>query len=92
MTNSDFNYLKVQCFLLKKTESTFYKTLGYIGLNKILVFGKDSEGNFEVLIGGREMALVMTKVILYLFMSLQLLIYSSRNFIEYYFIFTPGIP
>ena len=68
----------------EKTESTFYKTLGYIGLNKILVFGKDSEGNFEVLIGGREMALVMTKVILYLFMSLQLLIYSSRNFIEYY--------
>ena len=64
-------------------ESTFYKILGYIGLNKILLFGIDDEGYFDVLIK-EEIALVIAKVLLFFFMSLQLLIYSSRNFSEYY--------
>ena len=68
----------------EKNESNFYTILGYIGLNKILVFGKDDEGNFEVLIGWEEMVLVLGKAILYLFMSFQILIYTSPNFLEYY--------
>ena len=64
-------------------ESTFYKILGYIGLNKILVFKTDSQGNFDVIIE-EEIALVIAKTFLYFLMSLQILIYSSRNFIEYY--------
>jgi hypothetical protein len=65
-------------------ETKVYQILGYIGLNKILSFKEDKEGNLEVIIGGEEMALVLAKVVLYLLMSFQLLIYSSRNFIEYY--------
>ena len=65
--------------------SDFYTILGYIGLNKIIVFGIDEEGNFDVDIGWSEMFLVLAKVLLYFLMSLQILIYSSPNFLEYYF-------
>ena len=65
-------------------QSNFYTILGYIGLNKILIFGKDDEGNFEANISGEEMVLVIGKALLYLFMSLQLMIYTSKSFLEYY--------
>ena len=55
-------------------ETKVYQILGYIGLNKILSFKEDKEGNLEVIIGGEEMALVLAKVVLYLLMSFQLLI------------------
>ena len=66
-------------------ESTFYTVLGYIGLNKIIVFGIDEEKNFSVDIGWAEMFLVLTKVLLYFLISLQILIYSSQSFLEFYF-------
>ena len=53
-------------------ESTFYTVLGYIGLNKIIVFGIDEEKNFSVDIGWAEMFLVLTKVLLYFLISLQI--------------------
>ena len=66
-------------------ESTFYTVLGYIGLNKIIAFGIDEEKNFSVDIGWAEMFLVLTKVLLYFLISLQILIYSSQSFLEFYF-------
>ena len=68
----------------EKEESNFYRILGYIGLNKIIIFGTDEENNFDVKIGWIEMFLVLAKVLLYLLMSLQILIYSSQSFLEYY--------
>ena len=65
------------------TKSTFYTILENIGLNKILSFDF-SQGVFDAIIDGEQMILVMAKAFIYLFMSLQILVYSSQNFQEYY--------
>ena len=65
-------------------ETTFYTILGYIGLNKIIVFGKDEQKNFIVIIGWAEMSLVLIKVLLIFLISIQIFIYSSQSFLEFY--------
>ena len=62
--------------------STLNKILEIIGLNKILSF-KDKEV-FEAIVDGDQMVLVLSKAFIYLFMSLQILVYSSESFQEYY--------
>ena len=66
-------------------EGIVYVILGYIGLNKMLVFGKDEKENFIVIIGWAEMSLVLTKVLLFFLISIQIFIYSSQSFLEFYF-------
>ena len=66
------------------TNSTFYKILEIIGLNKILSFDLSETGAFDAIVEGEQMILVMSKAFIYFFMSLQVLVYSSQNFQEYY--------
>ena len=63
-------------------ETTFYTILEIIGLNKILSFKNKDE--FEVIVDGDQMILVLSKAFIYLFMSFQILVYSSESFQEYY--------
>ena len=66
--------------------STFYIILNIIGLNKILSFDW-SKGFFDSIVDWEQMILVMAKAFIYLFMSIQVLVYSSQNFQEYYLSF-----
>ena len=67
-------------------KSTFYIILNIIGLNKILSFDW-SKGIFDSIVDWEQMILVMAKAFIYLFMSIQALVYSSQNFQEYYLSF-----
>jgi hypothetical protein len=61
------------------------EALENIGLNKILSFKKDeSSGEIEVDLSFEYLFLVLAKAFTYLFMSFQLLVYSSQSFQEYY--------
>ena len=66
------------------SDSTLYKILEIIGLNKILSFDLTETGAFDAIVDGEQMILVMSKAFIYFFMSLQVLVYSSQNFQEYY--------
>jgi outer membrane biosynthesis protein TonB len=65
------------------SRDTIYKILEIIGLNKILSFSSE-KGVIETILDIKQMALVLAKAFIYLFMSLQVLVYSSQNFQEYY--------
>ena len=66
------------------TKTTIYTILEIIGLNKILSFDISETGDFDAIVDGEQMILVMAKAFIYLFMSLQVLVYSSQYFQEYY--------
>ena len=66
------------------SDSTLYKILEIIGLNKILSFDISETGSFDAIVDVEQMILVMCKAFIYFFMSLQVLVYSSQNFQEYY--------
>ena len=57
-----------------------YSILEIIGLNKILFF----DSSYEAIVDRDQMILVLAKAIIYLCMSLQVLVYSSQSFQEYY--------
>ena len=61
------------------------EVLENIGLNKILSFKKnDSTEEMEVELSSEYLFLVLAKAFTYLFMSFQVLVYSSQSFQEYY--------
>ena len=64
--------------------NTFYTILKIIGFNKIINFGedKDSANNFQIY--SEQMILVLAKAFTHFFISIQILIYSSQDFQEYY--------
>ena len=66
----------------QNNKTTFYTILEIIGLNKILSFKNTDE--FEVIVDVDQMILVLSKAFIYLFMSFQILVYSSESFQEYY--------
>ena len=66
----------------QNNKTTFYTVLEIIGLNKILAFNNTDE--FEVIVDVDQMILVLSKAFIYLFMSFQILVYSSESFQEYY--------
>ena len=61
--------------------SNFYRILKIIGFNKIIDFGNNSE---ELNIYPEQMILVLAKAFTHFFISIQILIYSSQDFQEYY--------
>ena len=61
---------------------TFYIFLKIIGFNKIINFEENSAEKFKISL--KQMILVFAKALTYFFMSIQILIYSSRDFQEYY--------
>ena len=73
----DSEYIKGWIFLLQN-----------IGLNKILIFEKKEGDNgqniYNYIILFDKLFLVFAKAFIYLFMSIQILIYSSQTFQEYY--------
>ena len=73
----DSEYIKGWIFLLQN-----------IGLNKILIFQKEEGDNGQIIynyiILFDKLFLVFAKAFIYLFMSIQILIYSSQTFQEYY--------
>ena len=67
--------------------------LEFIGLNKILTFEKQEieneepgkiEISYAVVLSFEQLFLVLAKAFTYLFMSFQILVYSSQSFQEYY--------
>ena len=73
----DSEYIKGWIFLLQN-----------IGLNKILIFQKEEGDNGQIIynyiILFDKLFLVFAKAFIYLFMSIQIFIYSSQTFQEYY--------
>ena len=65
-----------------KKKTIWYTILEIIGLNKILSFdfSKDEFCSIDV----DQMILVLAKAFIYFFMSMQVLVYSSQSFQEYY--------
>ena len=63
--------------------NTLYIVLKIIGFNKIIHFGENFNAE-EFEIAPEQMILVLAKAFTYFFMSLQILIYSSQDFQEYY--------
>ena len=63
--------------------NTLYVILKIIGFNKIIHFGENFNAE-EFEIAPEQMILVLAKAFTYFFMSLQILIYSSQDFQEYY--------
>ena len=68
----------------KESKNTIHKILEIIGFNKILSFSSSKESAFEAIVDGDQMVLVLAKAFIYLFMSMQVLVYSSQSFQEYY--------
>ena len=64
--------------------NSFFKILKFIGLNKILTFQKNEQSGYEVILDHDQLLLVLAKAFTYLFMSFQILVYSSQSFQEYY--------
>ena len=65
------------------TNNNFYNILKIIGFNKIINFG-DNLNAKDFQIFPDQMILVLAKAFTYFFMSIQILIYSSQDFQEYY--------
>ena len=69
----------------------FNTVLDIIGFNRIIDYRKgnntNSENNEDIQIFSDQMALVFCKAITYLFMGIQILIYSSQSFQEYYLVY-----
>ena len=65
--------------------SGLYTILEIIGFNKIIFFEENSAEKFEISL--KEMILVFAKAFTYFFMSIQVLIYSSQDFQEFYLIY-----
>ena len=67
-------------------EIDFGKVLQIIGLNKILTFKADPKNPdiYDVILNLDQLFLVLAKALTYLFMSFQILVYSSQSFQEYY--------
>ena len=63
--------------------NTLYVVLKIIGFNKIIYFGENFNAE-EFEIAPEQMILVLAKAFTYFFMSIQILIYSSQDFQEYY--------
>ena len=63
--------------------NNFFIILKIIGFNKIIHFG-DNFNAEEFEIAPEQMILVLSKAFTYFFMSIQILIYSSQDFQEYY--------
>ena len=63
------------------TTNKLYTILKIIGFNKIISFGNTAD---EFKIYSEQMVLVIGKSLTYFFISLQILIYSSQDFQEYY--------
>lgn len=63
--------------------NTLYIVLKIIGFNKIIHFGENFNAE-EFEIAPEQMILVLAKAFTYFFMSIQILIYSSQDFQEYY--------
>ena len=61
--------------------SKFNRILKIIGFNKIIYFGDDSK---DLNISAEQMILVLAKAFTHFFISIQILIYSSQDFQEYY--------
>ena len=64
-------------------DSIVFKILELIGFNKIIDFG-DGTNVENFIISSEEMIIVIAKAIIYFFMSIQILIYSSQSFQEHY--------
>ena len=64
-------------------DNTLYKILKIIGFNKIISFGENFNAE-EFEIYSDQMILVFAKAFTYFFISIQILIYSSQDFQEYY--------
>ena len=64
-------------------DNTLNKILKIIGFNKIISFGENFNAE-EFEISSDQMILVFAKAFTYFFMSIQILIYSSQDFQEYY--------
>ena len=62
--------------------SGLYTILEIIGFNKIIFFEDNSAEKFDISL--KEMSLVFAKAFTYFFMSIQILIYSSQDFQEFY--------
>ena len=63
--------------------NTLYIILKIIGFNKIIYFGENGKAeDFEIY--PEQMILVLAKAFTYFFMSIQIMIYSSQDFQEYY--------
>ena len=67
----------------EENNQTFYDILRILGLNKVLSFFSDGD-ELIPFIDVNQMVLIIGKAFIFLFMSLQLLVYSSRGFHEYY--------
>jgi hypothetical protein len=63
--------------------NTLYVILKIIGFNKIIHFGENFNAE-EFEIAPEQMILVLAKAFTYFFISIQILIYSSQDFQEYY--------
>ena len=59
---------------------TLTNILTIIGLNRYLTFSEDEEAKVD----GEKLVLVFAKAFIYLFMSIQVLVYTSQNFQEFY--------
>ena len=72
-------------------KTTLDKILDVIGFNRIINYGKREDINYDVEddieINSEQMVLVVFKAVTYFFMGIQILIYSSQNFQEYYLIY-----
>ena len=72
----------------KRTFDTF---LDIIGFNRIIDYGNGNDVDYgekeDIQIFPEQMALVFCKAITYLFMGIQILIYSSQSFQEYYLVY-----
>ena len=73
-------------------KTTFDKILDIIGFNRIIDYGKGNDisyddGKDDIEIDTEQMVLVFCKAITYFFMGIQILIYSSQNFQEYYLVY-----
>ena len=65
-----------------KNNSTIYTILNIVGFKKIIDFGNKKADSFSI--NTDEVLLVLFKAITYYFISLQILIYSSQDFQEFY--------
>ena len=76
----------------KEEKTTFDKILDIIGFNRIIDYGKGNDISYDdnkddIEIDTEQMVLVFCKAITYFFMGIQILIYSSQNFQEYYLVY-----
>ena len=84
-------YQMPQFYRDNSEKTTLDKILDVIGFNKIINYGKGSNVSYDdeedIQIYTEQMILVFCKALTYFFMGIQILIYSSENFQEHYFIY-----